>query len=74
MSYDAIASAPQHVVLICVVIGGTLGCRYTLGVYGYIYVYSVASRRSFEMVKVTNEKLKNELGHDGFPRVIPKNT
>ena len=46
--------------------------RYTLGIYGYVYVYSVASRRSFEMVKIINDKLINDIGHDHFPRVHPR--
>nr|AVV27013.1 Rheb [Roombia sp. NY0200] len=47
--------------------------RYTIGVHGYALVFSVASRRSFEMIEVIHEKLVNALGHDRFPKVLVGN-
>nr|AVV26993.1 Rheb1 [Colponema sp.] len=47
--------------------------RYCVGVHGYILLYSVDSKQSFEMVKVINEKLLNLIGTDRVPRVLVGN-
>jgi Ras family len=36
-----------------------LSPKHAVGMHGYILVYSVASRQSFDMVKIVYEKLKN---------------
>jgi Ras family protein len=47
--------------------------RGTIGIDGYVMVYSVASRTSLETVKVLNEKIINETGTDAVPRVLVGN-
>ncbi len=47
--------------------------RYSVGVHGYVLLYSVASRRSFEIVQVINEKILNLLGTDSVPTVLMGN-
>lgn len=47
--------------------------RYSVGIDGYVLVYSVASRTSFEMVKVIREKLLNNTGTDSVPMVLVGN-
>nr|AVV26995.1 Rheb [Colponema vietnamica] len=47
--------------------------RYCVGVHGYVLLYSVDNRQSFEMVKIINEKLLNLIGTDRVPRVLVGN-
>uniref|UniRef100_A0A6B2LKS8 Uncharacterized protein n=1 Tax=Arcella intermedia TaxID=1963864 RepID=A0A6B2LKS8_9EUKA len=47
--------------------------QYSVGIHGYILVYSVTSKSSFEMVKVINDKILNALGTDYVPRVLVGN-
>jgi len=47
--------------------------HYALGIHGYILVYSVTSRKSFEMIKILNDKILNALGTPKVPRVIVGN-
>jgi len=47
--------------------------HYSVGIHGYILVYSVTSRKSLEILKVINEKLLNALGTENPPRVIVGN-
>jgi Ras family protein len=47
--------------------------RGTIGIDGYVMVYSVASRTSMETVKVLNEKIINESGTATVPRVLVGN-
>jgi len=47
--------------------------HYTVGIHGYILVYSVTSRKSYEMVKILNEKILNALGTEKVPRVMVGN-
>eukprot|EP00163_Fabomonas_tropica_P007405 TRINITY_DN1711_c0_g1_i2.p1 TRINITY_DN1711_c0_g1~~TRINITY_DN1711_c0_g1_i2.p1 ORF type:complete len:208 (+),score=46.08 TRINITY_DN1711_c0_g1_i2:79-624(+) len=46
---------------------------YSVGVHGYVLVYSVTARNSFEMIKILNDKLLNVAGTDNVPRVIVGN-
>lgn len=46
---------------------------YAVGVHGYVLVYSVTSKNSFEMVKIINDKILNSLGTDKVPRVLVGN-
>jgi GTPase SAR1 family protein len=47
--------------------------HYAIGIHGYILVYSVTSKKSFEMVKIINDKLLNSLGTEKVPRVLVGN-
>jgi hypothetical protein len=38
-----------------------LNSRYSIGIHGYMLVYSVASKQSFEMVKIIRDKVLNHL-------------
>eukprot|EP00033_Pygsuia_biforma_P001982 GCRY01002205.1.p1 GENE.GCRY01002205.1~~GCRY01002205.1.p1 ORF type:complete len:189 (-),score=28.75 GCRY01002205.1:562-1128(-) len=47
--------------------------RYSLGIHGYVLVYSVTQERSLEVIKSINEKILNFTGTDHVPRVIVGN-
>jgi small GTP-binding protein len=47
--------------------------HYSVGIHGYILVYSVTSRKSLEILKVINEKILNALGTEKVPRVLVGN-
>eukprot|EP01117_Protostelium_nocturnum_P017129 TRINITY_DN691_c0_g1_i1.p1 TRINITY_DN691_c0_g1~~TRINITY_DN691_c0_g1_i1.p1 ORF type:complete len:184 (+),score=38.22 TRINITY_DN691_c0_g1_i1:187-738(+) len=47
--------------------------HYSVGVHGYILVYSVTSKKSWEMIKIVNDKILNAIGTDKVPRVIVGN-
>ncbi|EGG21113.1 Ras GTPase [Cavenderia fasciculata] len=47
--------------------------QYTIGIHGYILVYSVTSASSLEVVKVLNDKILNALGTEKIPRVLVGN-
>jgi Ras family protein len=47
--------------------------RYGVAVDGYVLVYSIASRPSFEMIRVLNDKILNATGNDKVPRIIVGN-
>ena len=44
--------------------------QYTLGVHGYVLVYSVASRSSFEQIEILNDKILHACGSDAVPRIL----
>jgi len=44
--------------------------RDSVGIHGYVMVFSVASRPSFEMIKVLNDKILALAGTKGVPRVL----
>jgi len=50
-----------------------LNSRHSIGIHGYMLVYSVASRQSFEMVKIIRDKVLNHLGADWVPIVVVGN-
>ncbi|KAL2866341.1 Rheb family small GTPase rhbA [Aspergillus lucknowensis] len=50
-----------------------LNSKHFIGIHGYIIVYSVASRQSFDMVRVIRDKILNHLGADYVPLVIVGN-
>ncbi|EED18427.1 Rheb small monomeric GTPase RhbA [Talaromyces stipitatus ATCC 10500] len=50
-----------------------LNSKHFIGIHGYIIVYSVASRQSFDMVTVIRDKILNHLGADWVPLVIVGN-
>jgi Ras homolog enriched in brain len=47
----------------------------SVGVHGYVLVFSVASRKSFEIIKVVAESLVSALGNNAkdIPRVLVGN-
>eukprot|EP01125_Pyxidicula_operculata_P001621 TRINITY_DN11465_c0_g1_i1.p1 TRINITY_DN11465_c0_g1~~TRINITY_DN11465_c0_g1_i1.p1 ORF type:complete len:184 (+),score=27.90 TRINITY_DN11465_c0_g1_i1:25-576(+) len=47
--------------------------QYAVGIHGYVLVYSVTSKSSFEMVKIINDKILNALGTEHVPRVLVGN-
>jgi len=47
--------------------------HYSIGIHGYILVYSVTSRKSWEMISILNDKILNALGTEKVPRVIVGN-
>jgi len=47
-----------------------LNSKYAIGIHGYILVYSVASRKSLEMVKIVYDKITDFIGEDSVPCVI----
>ncbi len=50
-----------------------LNSKHFIGIHGYMIVYSVASKQSFEMVRIIREKILNHLGQDTVPIVIVGN-
>lgn len=50
-----------------------LNSRHSIGIHGYMLVYSVASKQSFEMVKIIRGKILNHLGADWVPIVVVGN-
>ena len=47
--------------------------NYSVGIHGYVLVFSVTSRTSFEMVKIIREKLLNLTGTNYVPMVLVGN-
>ncbi|ETS74067.1 hypothetical protein PFICI_13933 [Pestalotiopsis fici W106-1] len=47
-----------------------LNSKHFIGIHGYMLVYSVRSRASFEMVQVIREKILNHLGTEWVPIVV----
>jgi Ras homolog enriched in brain len=45
----------------------------SLGVHGYVLVYDVTSRTSFDQLKVINDRLLEAIGADRAPRVVVAN-
>ncbi|GAA6061955.1 hypothetical protein JCM10212_001997 [Sporobolomyces blumeae] len=50
-----------------------LSSRHAIGLHGWILVYSVASRTSFEMCSIIREKILNYTGRDAVPMVLVGN-
>ncbi|KAL1975320.1 hypothetical protein VTN31DRAFT_3712 [Thermomyces dupontii] len=50
-----------------------LNSKHFIGIHGYMIVYSVASRQSFEMVSVIRDKILNHLGAEWVPIAIVGN-
>ena len=44
--------------------------QYSVGVDGYLLVYSIASKSSLQMIKVLNDKILNAAGVESVPRVL----
>ncbi|KAF2742234.1 rheb small monomeric GTPase RhbA [Sporormia fimetaria CBS 119925] len=50
-----------------------LNSKHFIGIHGYMIVYSVASKQSFEMARIIRDKILNHLGTDWVPIVIVGN-
>jgi len=50
-----------------------LNSKHFIGIHGYIIVYSIGSRQSFEMVSVIRDKILNHLGAESVPMVVVGN-
>ncbi|QIW98988.1 hypothetical protein AMS68_004506 [Peltaster fructicola] len=50
-----------------------LNSKHFIGIHGYMIVYSVGSKQSFEMVKIIRDKILNHLGADSVPLLIVGN-
>lgn len=44
--------------------------KYAVGVHGYILVYSITNRQSFEMIKIVHEKILDFGGSEKVPCVV----
>lgn len=47
-----------------------LNSKHAIGIHGYVLVYSVTSRRSFEMIKIVYDKILDFCGKNDIPCVI----
>ncbi|EMF12223.1 rheb small monomeric GTPase RhbA [Sphaerulina musiva SO2202] len=50
-----------------------LNSKHFIGIHGYMIVYSVASKQSFEMVRIIRDKILNHLGAEAVPIMIVAN-
>jgi small GTP-binding protein len=50
-----------------------LNSKHFIGIHGYMIVYSVASKQSFEMARIIRDKILNHLGTESVPLVIVGN-
>ncbi|KAL5032765.1 GTP-binding protein [Batrachochytrium dendrobatidis] len=50
-----------------------LNSKHAIGIHGYVLVYSIASRQSFEMCKIVRDKILNFTGIDWVPIVLVAN-
>ncbi|KAK9383059.1 small GTPase superfamily [Kockiozyma suomiensis] len=47
--------------------------KHSIGVHGYVIMYSITSRASFEMVRVIRDKILNNTGTESIPMIIVGN-
>jgi len=47
-----------------------LSSKHAIGIHGYVLVYSVASRRSFDMIQIVYDKIADFCGKNDIPCVI----
>lgn len=50
-----------------------LNSKHFIGIHGYMIVYSVGSKQSFDMIRIIREKILNHLGADTVPLMIVGN-
>ncbi|KAK5167395.1 GTP-binding protein [Saxophila tyrrhenica] len=50
-----------------------LNSKHFIGIHGYMVVYSVASKQSFEMVRIIRDKILNHTGADAVPIMVVAN-
>lgn len=44
--------------------------KHLIGIHGYLLVYSVTSKQSFELIDVIRDKILNSIGADSMPMVL----
>ncbi|KAM9892892.1 hypothetical protein OXX80_007748 [Metschnikowia pulcherrima] len=44
--------------------------KHLIGIHGYLLVYSVTSRQSFELIEVIRDKILNSMGVDSIPVIL----
>lgn len=44
--------------------------KHLIGIHGYLLVYSVTSRQSFELIEIIRDKILNSIGVDSIPVVL----
>jgi Ras family protein len=47
-----------------------LNSKHAIGIHGFVLVYSVTSRKSFDMVQIVYDKIVNFCGMSSIPCVI----
>lgn len=47
--------------------------KHLIGIHGYLLVYSVTSRQSFELIEVIRDKILNSMGMNSIPVVLVGN-
>ncbi|CAD0096816.1 unnamed protein product, partial [Aureobasidium mustum] len=47
--------------------------QHFIGIHGYMIVYSVGSKQSFEMVRIIRDKILNHMGAESVPLIIVGN-
>lgn len=47
--------------------------KHFIGIHGYMLIYSIASRASFDMITIIRDKILNATGADTLPMVIVGN-
>jgi len=47
-----------------------LNAKHAIGIHGFVLVYSISSRNSFNMVRIIHEKITNFTGNNNIPCVI----
>lgn len=50
-----------------------LNSKHFIGIHGYMLVYSVGARSTFEMMRIIRDKILNHLGADWVPMMIVAN-
>lgn len=51
-----------------------LNSKHFIGIHGYMIVYSVGSKQSFEMVRIIRDKILNHLVSLAFRLALPRAT
>ncbi|KAI5960968.1 RHB1 [Candida pseudojiufengensis] len=44
--------------------------KHLIGIHGYLLVYSVTSRQSFELIEIIRDKILNSIGNENIPLVL----
>ncbi|CAH6719881.1 rheb-like protein Rhb1p [[Candida] jaroonii] len=44
--------------------------KHLIGIHGYVLVYSVTSRQSFEVVEIIRDKILNSVGSENIPMIL----
>lgn len=47
-----------------------LNSKHAIGIHGYVLVYSIASRNSFDMIQTVHDKILNYTGTESVPCVV----